>query len=161
MPEFPNFPKAFLPLSKGGWVEKEPVEVQSDKAKSANPEKEKAAEKEPEKTESMHIEGKEDDQNKTNSTATANKRGKDMSIQGREINRIIDEITKSRKEEEELPIQSLKRKMRYNSVVRRSTHRFKKEGLQRMEVCRGTMRSYHGNIGEGNDNHPVKNENTQ
>ncbi|KAK5812024.1 hypothetical protein PVK06_027418 [Gossypium arboreum] len=45
-----------------------------------------------------------------------------MTEQDREIKWIIDEITKSNDEQEDMPLQSLKRKMRYKHSVCKSTY---------------------------------------
>ncbi|KAK5845421.1 hypothetical protein PVK06_001605 [Gossypium arboreum] len=134
MPKFPDFPKDLLPFLEARSVEEEPIEVSSNRAKPAtmreNLEKGKTAKKEPEKTKFVNTEGEKEEQNETTLTPTPQKDSteavphpptKSMFEQDREIHRIIEEITKSDKEEEEPPIQSLKRKLRYKCIAGKST----------------------------------------
>ncbi|KAK5845847.1 hypothetical protein PVK06_002081 [Gossypium arboreum] len=123
MPELLDFPKVLLPFSK---VEEEPVEIHSNMVKFVNmraiPDTVKATEEELEKTKSLNIKSDEDEQNGPIIAAKATKKGKEtipptspqaMTAQDCEINRVINEITKTDKEGEDVPLYSMKRKLHY------------------------------------------------
>ncbi|KAH1032507.1 hypothetical protein J1N35_044681, partial [Gossypium stocksii] len=121
MPVFLEFHKeqqAFIEEMMG---EVEPGKVELASTKPAVAEKEtKVPEEEATKTESVNI---ENDQEGIEETTTTPVPIEATSIQNCKIHRITAEITESDKEKEDMPLYSLKRKIRFQHSTHKSTHR--------------------------------------
>ncbi|KAK5812845.1 hypothetical protein PVK06_028289 [Gossypium arboreum] len=114
-----------------GMVEVEPIEAEPGTTNPDVEEKEtKSPDEDAKKTESVHIET--DDEGTEEVTPTLAPLDDSITVapptsteamteQDCKINSIIDEITKSDNEEEDVPLQSLKRKMHYKYSTRKST----------------------------------------
>lgn len=130
MPAFPSFPKELQSDEEEGEDEAEADELNPAPTNPANEEKEpKEPEKDEDKTESVSIatDHGEEEANPTSAplvdstVAIPPPSTEQMTEQDHEINRTINDLTKSDDEEDDVPINSLKRKLCYKHAARKST----------------------------------------